>query len=92
MRHQFCNALKFAKANSLPSVVMIDEALIIRSHQDGNLNFVMEEVVAVKCKIGLILIRNICSSTCNLLDRPCTLLSMFSKNSKAATPYASCSE
>jgi len=34
---------------------MIDEVLII-SHQDGNLNFVIEEVVAVKCKIGLILI------------------------------------
>ncbi len=65
MRHQFCNALKFAKANSLLSVVMIDEALII-SHEDGNLNFVMEEVVTVKGKIGLILIRNICSSTCNL--------------------------
>jgi hypothetical protein len=44
---------------------MIDETLVI-SHQDGNLNFVMEEVVAVKCKIILVLIQNVSSSTTNL--------------------------
>ncbi len=44
---------------------MIDETLNI-SHQDGNLNFVMEEVVAVKYKIVLVLIQNVSSSTSNL--------------------------
>jgi hypothetical protein len=56
---------------------MIDEALII-SHKDGNLNFVMEEVVEVKCKIVLVLIRNVSSSTSNLNHLVAALRMTFS--------------